>query len=89
MRQGDVLNKEKQEKQKQQELEDASKWSLRKPSTPSLLDNSASTGPRNQKKRLLKRIQTVSYDDIYNTNNDEQLPGRHSYGSFAKQVRYL
>lgn len=106
MRQGESVSKEVNEKKKQRELEDSSKWSLRRPnsaiSTSSLVtaNNSIKFGAdgtatkKNKKKDLLKRIQSVSYDEIYREGStkiqkkdtEESIPGRHRYGSFAKNV---
>lgn len=88
MRQGNAQEKEKQEKQKQQQLEDSSKWSLRKPkeSTQVLQLPKDDKKSKSSKKSMLRKIQSATYDEIYEVQ--EETPGRHSYGSFIKEVSF-
>lgn len=91
MRQGEALKKEEDEKLKKRQLEDSSRWTLRKiPKNSFSSIGIKSQETTNTPKKIV--LETASFEDIYGqdskkTNSSQQ--GRRAFGNFEKTVSYF
>ncbi|VVT48957.1 uncharacterized protein SAPINGB_P002034 [Magnusiomyces paraingens] len=89
MRQGEALKKEEDEKLKKRQLEDSSRWTLRKiPKNSFSSIGIKSQETTNTPKKIV--LETASFEDIYGqdskkTNSSQQ--GRRAFGNFEKTAQ--
>lgn len=89
MRQGEALKKEETAKQKQKQLEDSSRWTLRKAPKNSFLPIGSRTREKTDTRKKLQ-LETASFDDIYRQGSsapeESAQTGRRTFGDFGKTV---